>query len=249
MEEEFREHPDSVVGRLRKTANAKRARRRETLPDSGGNKGPDDFNDWFDLTLDSTEEEFMAVAGPILDRAKRDAAQRQSISYSPVTKEKLESCPLDPLWTTWPFQAWIMVPTESEEVCAAATRVSPVRHLGRIDLQWSRAFDEPRSDMESCQHLHCETEIRGRRVHIGHISAERFGIERAWRDLRVFVDSELAGHGLRFGTPLGGGRGQRGPTVALVTNVEAITVDTFGRELVVELWKWPTTMSMTLPGR
>ena len=63
------------------------------------------------------------------------------------------------------------------------------------------------------------------------------------------MDSELAGHGLRFGTPLGGGRGQRGPTVALVTNVEAITVDTFGRELVVELWKWPMTMSMTLPGR
>ena len=40
-----------------------------------------------------------------------------------------------------------------------------------------------------------------------------------------------------FGTPLGAGKGQRGPTVALVTDVEAVTVDNDGPELVVELWE------------
>ena len=237
MEKDFREHPDSLVGRWRKTLEEKRARRRETLPDSGGNKGPDDFNDWLDLTLDSTKDEFMAVAGPILDRAERAAAQRQTISYGPVTKEKLESCPLDPVWTAWSFGHWIKVPTESEELCAAAKRVSPVRHLGRIILQWSQAFHEFPSGMESGKHLHCETEIRGRRIHIDCISAKRFEIGRGWRALRIFVDSELAGAGLRFGTPLGGGRVDPEPTVALVTNVEAITVDRAGGELVVELWE------------
>jgi hypothetical protein len=87
-------------------------------------------------------------------------------------------------------------------------------------------------------HIHAETTIGERLVHIDLVKIIRGGPGRSVIEVRIFVDRELAGRGGSCGCSLGGG-GDDLPAVALVapSNVLSVTV-IYGRGTpLAELWE------------
>jgi hypothetical protein len=86
-------------------------------------------------------------------------------------------------------------------------------------------------------HVHAETTIGTRSIHIDLVEIVRGGSGRAITEVRIFVDGDLAGRGGSCGCSLGGG-GSDAPAVAIVGNSRVLAVTMIhGRGMpLAELW-------------
>lgn len=257
MTRSFRDHPASIARRIaarQLRAAVKELRRLSAEPEA--DEGPN----WLDLTPDSTVEEI-----EVAWRATFGEAVPVEPQGTPPSREALaiHGCPLRPEWRRWDmFNAprYQVVPEDAQPAVDAARRAEPVRHLGLVPLAWEIADDdaayapmttaesgEPewRWDKGSPRHLHAETELDGRRVHIDWTHARKHGPGRTITEIRLYVDGRLAGRGGRCGSSLGAG-GSDLPAVALIGDGKAVSVDDVSGgelregvlpQLVVELWE------------
>ena len=87
-------------------------------------------------------------------------------------------------------------------------------------------------------HIHAETTIGERQVHIDLVKIIRGGPGRSVTEVRIFVDGELAGRGGSCGCSLGGG-GDDLPAVALISQSSVLSVTViYGRGApLAELWE------------
>jgi hypothetical protein len=245
----FRKHPDSLAERLAREAIDDVVRRLRQLAQRPEEE--DEGPDWLDLDENSNDEEIGA--------AYRNTFERDERRPEPValrTPRVIRVCPLDVRWRRWDMfgdyaDDFRLIAPEDRGRCAAARSVRPVRHLGVVTLQWEVAADDARpkrsteahppagkSPDGSPRHLHTETVLAGRVVHIDMVDVRKGGPGRSVREFRVFVDGTLCGRGGQCGCSLGFG-GDDLPAVARVSADRALTVDSVtGRDApIVELWE------------
>jgi hypothetical protein len=172
----------------------------------------------------------------------RDDGPRKLSLRSPKI---IGSCPLPAAWTEWDIsgqteKCYRVVSPEQHARCERPRRTSPVRSLGKLPLVWESADGKPRPAIVARLregHVHAETSIGKRLVHIDLVEIVRGGPGRAITELRIFVDGELAGRGGSCGCSLGGG-GSDLPAVAIVGNsrVLAVTMISGRGTPLAELW-------------
>jgi hypothetical protein len=257
--EHFRNHPDSIAGRLhnQQLENIWARLRAHSAGDTTSH-GPD----WLDLTLESSPEE--------VDAAYRNTFERHGPErrmWSPQTNAHGDSdCPLDPSWNLWdlfrPHRYHDAITSEQWQVCARARCSQPVRHRKLVALTWSLAVDDARyarmpsahpGDAEwrrgenSSQHAHAEADIDGVMVHIDRVAATRYGPGRSFVEFRIYAAGRLAGRGGWCGCSLGFG-GTELPAVAVIHPGLAVTVDEVhaNGEPMVELWEVMESKRYTL---
>jgi hypothetical protein len=256
MPRSFKDHPDSVAGRI----EARRLEEAmESLRHMAEHPEEDDGPSWLDLTLDSTAEEIDAAALATFGSDQTAGDEPMASLHPPGA---VDSCPLDRSWRRWDmFDApkYWDVPDGMQPSIDAARAAEPARHLGLVALAWELARDdasfEPMTSAESGQpdwkyekgsprHLHAETAIDGARIHVDWAYARKHGPGRSITEIRIFVNGQLAGRGGRCGCSLGFGKGDL-PAVALLGRGRALTVDDMTSdaldarampELVAELW-------------
>jgi hypothetical protein len=159
--------------------------------------------------------------------------------------ETIRSCPLPAGWTEWDIagdteKCYRVVSPEQHARCERARRTSPVRSLGRLRLAWESADGNARPAIVARLregHVHAETTIGTRLIHIDLVEIVRGGPGRAITEVRIFVDGELAGRGGSCGCSLGSG-GSDAPAVAIVGNSRVLAVTMIhGRGMpLAELW-------------
>jgi hypothetical protein len=257
MARAFRQHPDSVAGRIaaEQLEGALEALRR-AADDEEEDGGPD----WLDLTLDSTDEEIEAARRATF--GERDLDEPLP-APPPRAAATIYECPLDLEWRRWDMfnsPRYHTVPDDARPVVEAARRAEPLRHLGLVPLSWETAEDDssylPMTTAESGEpewrwekgspgHLHAEADVDGRRVHVDWTHAHKHGPGRTITEIRIFVDGRLAGRGGSCGCSLGVG-GNDLPAVALISSGRALSVDDVTDDssrkgvvpqLVAELWE------------
>jgi len=159
--------------------------------------------------------------------------------------EIIRSCPLPAGWTEWDIvgdteKCYRVVSPDQHARCERARHTSPIRSLGRLRLAWESADGKPRpATLARLRegHVHAETTIGTRLVHIDLVELVRGGPGRAITEVRIFVDGALAGRGGSCGCSLGGG-GSDAPAVAIVGNSRVLAVTMIhGRGMpLAELW-------------
>ncbi|MCX6550629.1 MAG: hypothetical protein NTY02_06440 [Acidobacteria bacterium] len=257
MPSPFKDHPDSIAGRIEQQQLEDSLRQLRELPD---HPEEDDEPSWLDIALDSTEEE---VEAALQAEAERNRPVLDPFAAPLRPPGAIASCPLDRSWRRWDMfntpKYWD-VPNETQPIIDAASAAEPSSHLGPLALDWELARDdasfEPMTSAESGQpdwkyekssprHLHAETVIAGAHIHVDWAYARKHGPGRSITEIRIFVDGRLAGRGGRCGCSLGFGKGDL-PAVALLGGGAALTVDdvTSGAlatdampALVAELWR------------
>lgn len=124
--------------------------------------------------------------------------------------------------------------------CEQARRTRPISCLGRVPLKWESADSKPRPAVMTRLregHIHAETTIAMRLVHIDLVEITRGGPGRSITEMRIFVDGQLAGRGGSCGCSLGGG-GNDLPAVAVISESTILSVALiYGRGTpLAELW-------------
>jgi hypothetical protein len=174
---------------------------------------------------------------------RQDDGPRKLTLRSP---EIIRACPLPAQWIKWDMLSrdeknYRFVSEEQHARCEQARRTRPLRRLGRVPLKWESADGKARPAVMTRLregHIHAETTIATRLVHIDLVEITRGGPGRSITEVRIFVDGQLAGRGGSCGCSLGGG-GNDLPAVAVISGSTVLSVALiYGRgSPLAELWK------------